>query len=367
MGSLKKLFSPFTLALVLAVVSTSVHAIPLIATVTGGSALLSYANRMVLDTNEVPDSRQGTAMPFISQFNSNYGVLVGVTATLTPGSSSTYLRADNFYNQNASGTARVSATWNGISGLNTSGLLNSATRDSSPNSTDGTSNTWSSISQTINDGADLNSWVGTGSLFSFVKTTLTADRDSGFFIARIGSSGDNNVETLTNLTSSYNVTYDYLNHAAASFDDGSSMTELTLDFGERNLGEVASIGFGLFNLTGDRVGLDLDFISGNGDTSVLTTDLIPFTSLAAGNHLDFLASFDTSNLGSFAATYVLDLSDENVGAPDSRYNFNDYLTLHVSGTVIEGSVLAAANAIPEPDMLALVAIGLLGFLGIRRQ
>lgn len=39
-----------------------------------------------------------------------------------------------------------------------------------------------------------------------------------------------------------------------------------------------------------------------------------------------------------------------------------YLTLNLSGTIIE----AVSAAVPEPNMFALVSIGLLGFLGIRR-
>jgi hypothetical protein len=57
------------------------------------------------------------------------------------------------------------------------------------------------------------------------------------------------------------------------------------------------------------------------------------------------------------------VSDANIGASASRYLFDNYLTLNLSGTVIEA---ASAAAVPEPDMLALVGIGLLGFLGIRR-
>ena len=46
----------------------------------------------------------------------------------------------------------------------------------------------------------------------------------------------------------------------------------------------------------------------------------------------------------------------------SCYIFDSYLTLNLSGTIIE----AVSAAVPEPNMFALVSIGLLGFLGIRR-
>lgn len=356
------------LALALAFASTGVQALVIDAIVTGGTTLLSGNKRSVQDNSGGPDSNYRAVNSSISRFDSSNGVLMGVNATLTPGNTSTFLRADG----NTGGIASVEAIWSGTTGtgLNKTEQLNLVTRNGGDGSTDSGDNSWAPLSQTITNGSNLNSWVGTGNLNTTVTTTLTADRtsSSGTFQARIGDSAANNDNDLKNLTASYSVEYQYLQHAAPSFDGNSTLTELTLNFGEVYQGDLVSeIGFSLFNLTGDRVGLDLDFFSGSGDTSILTTDLTTFAGLGAGENNDFHVAFDTTELGSFSATYVLDLSDADVGASSSRYAFNDYLTLNLTGTVVEQPVLAAAVAIPEPGMLALISAGLFGLLGLSRS
>ncbi|SDG83849.1 PEP-CTERM sorting domain-containing protein [Nitrosomonas sp. Nm132] len=367
MAPLRTPFKPVILAVALAF-SASVQAIPLTTTVTGGNILLSGANLSVSDSTTSSSfvNTSQSASPVISQFNSSYGVLTSVTATITPGSSSTYLRADG--STPTGGTATVSTIWHGIDGLNVSGALNTASKHNGPN--DGTSSSWLSPSQTITNSTALNSWVGSGSLNTQVDTSLIANRSHGglpgeTLTASISSSNVNNDPSyLTDLTTSYSLVYNYLQHAQASFAADSVVTELNLNFGHLYAGDpVASLSFNLFNLLGERAGLDLDLISGAGHTSVLTTNLTQFFGLEAGDNNDFLAFIDTSNPGTFNATYHLSLSDANIGASASRYLFDNYLTLNLSGTVIEA---ASAAAVPEPDMLALVGIGLLGFLGIRR-
>lgn len=360
---------PLVLALALAFTSTSVNAIPLSAAVTGEDTLLSGSNRNISDgttSSSFMNTIQSSNLA-ISQFDASKGVLTNVTATLTPGNSTTYLRADG--STPTSGVASVNATWNGIDGLNVSGVLNTAAKHNGPN--DGLSNVWLSLSQTIDDSADLDNWVGSGNLSTQLNTTLTANRGHGgmpseTLMASISSSNVNNdITHTTDLTASYSIVYDYLQHAQASFAADSVITELNLNFGNIYLETpAASLNFSLFNLLGERAGLDLDLISSEGHTSVLTTNLTQFSGLGAGDHNDFLAFINTANPGIFNATYHLSLSDANIGASSSRYIFDNYLTLNLSGTVIE---TIPAAAIPEPDMLALVGLGLLGFLGIKRR
>ena len=121
-------------------------------------------------------------------------------------------------------------------------------------------------------------------------------------------------------------------HAEASFSDSSDLDSLTIDFGSVPVGGVIETAFDLFNLEQTEnftADLDLDSISGLGDTDVLTTNLAAFNGLAAGQSDSFIASFDTSTLGDFSVTYTLMLSDEDLpGAQDQN------LVLNLLGEVV---------------------------------
>ena len=139
-----------------------------------------------------------------------------------------------------------------------------------------------------------------------------------------------------------NVSLSVLDHATPSFLGSSFADTLTLNFGQVNLGGLADMNFSLFNLegtTGFTAGLELDSISGSGDTSVLSTDLATFgggSALNAGDSGSFSAMFDTSNEGLFSATYTLSFSDEDLPGAMALGD----LTLMITGEV----VVAAENA-----------------------
>ena len=122
-----------------------------------------------------------------------------------------------------------------------------------------------------------------------------------------------------------------LDPARASFDAALVQETLTIDFGTQDVGGTVSSPFGLFNLENTinfTADLDLDSVSGVGDTTVLGSDLAAFTGLVAGTSTGFLASFDTSAVGSFSASYTLNLSDEDI--PGQTFQT---LTLNLIGEV----------------------------------
>jgi hypothetical protein len=133
------------------------------------------------------------------------------------------------------------------------------------------------------------------------------------------------------------------------------------------VGDTATLGFSLFNLgDANRVGLDLDGITGSGDLSALTTNLGLFSGLAQGTGINWLATLDTSNIGIFHASYLLRMSDADVGAASSRFAYN--LTLNLSGRVDEIPVQPVLfGEVSAPGTLALLGIGLTGLCLSRKN
>jgi hypothetical protein len=207
--------------------------------------------------------------------------------------------------------------------------------------------------------AGLNGFVGTGS--------ISVTREAATLTARQVNDAFTGVESTTSTVTwagSLSATYEYLLHADPTFGVGGS--SLTLDFGSVVQGaSVKPQGFSIVNAAGDRVDLDLDGFSSTGDVSQLFADLAGFSgTLAAGSSAGFFASFDTTSLGSFMSSYTLNLSDADVGAASSRASYT--MTLNLKGNVVAARQ-AVSNDVPEPGMLALASIGLLGLALTRRR
>jgi hypothetical protein len=308
----------------------------------------------------------------INQFDSTLGVLTGaaininstrtqniqVNSTDGPNNgNNSQVTAEGTGSSNASfsapGTSGTAATMN-ASGSCTGHRLEACTGAQT------TSSAATNLSGAVN-GASLDSYVGSGTVaLDRVASLLSATQSGPHF------TGTESTQYGVTWAGSINAIYGYLLHAAPSFDGNNAVLSLDLDFGNVYQGNSASLGFSIFNLANpDRVGLDLDGISGSGNTTALFTDLAQFADLAQGLHDGFTATMDTASLGSYAASYQLGLSDADVGAAASRSNYG--LLLNLKGNVIGlPSLVAADNTVPEPGALALVGVGFVG-LGMTRR
>ncbi len=133
-----------------------------------------------------------------------------------------------------------------------------------------------------------------------------------------------------------NLSLEVVNHAIPSFDTASVNDTLTLDFGSVELGSDApSLSFQFFNVALDpdfTADLEIDAFAGMGDTAQLTTDLVTLVgsnAIPGGGNATFDATLATACVGQFSATYLVQVSDEDlVGANSS------FMVLNLAGQVI---------------------------------
>jgi hypothetical protein len=196
----------------------------------------------------------------------------------------------------------------------------------------------------------LDDYVGSGAVTATLKATLSAnatrlDAPSGLVSATHGVVWAGNV----------GVTYASQAHAAPSFAAAAEVPTLVLDFGVLAPGAVVDLPFTVFNLAGDRVGLDLDAIAPDDATGPFSIGACTFTALAAGSGQQCFARLEAGGKRSYQALYTLRLSDADVGAPASR--FSNALTLDLRATVVP---------LPAPLLPLVAALGALGVVRRRR-
>lgn len=308
----------------------------------------------------------------VTQFDASVGVLTGATLNLDSTRQQTAtVTSTNGPNTGANTTVTTSGTGSSTVGLSAPGVSTTFSSISASDTctanrrgacSDGATTSSVSLTQLVAVSASaLDSYVG-GSTVSIAQTapSLSATQQTALF------TGTETTSYLLSWAGTLGVTYDYLLHAAPSFDAATAVLTLDLDFGTVDAGDAALLEFSLANLAGDRVGLDLDAISGSGDTDKFSTDLALFMALLAGDKLSYTAWLDTSVAGSFAASYLISLSDADVGAESSRFAYT--LVLNLFGSVREqGAGDLSVNSVPEPASLALLGASLLAVATLRRR
>ena len=187
--------------------------------------------------------------------------------------------------------------------------------------------------------------AGTGNAFVTGPQSLAVDVRLAGLASAGAKSGTITVDN-TDLTSasagqgsadgddSINVSAIVLDHSNASFDSFLDQNSLTIDLGSAAQGSGTVMqNYSVNNLVataGFTAKLDIDSVSGSGDTAALTTSAGPVTGIVAGSGQTFAASLDTTAAGSFSATYTLNISDENLPGDVSGTS----LTLTLMGQVI---------------------------------
>ncbi|MHB1037756.1 MAG: choice-of-anchor D domain-containing protein [Pirellulales bacterium] len=154
-------------------------------------------------------------------------------------------------------------------------------------------------------------------LASDASILLNVELDTTKAGAKSGTVTVQSPDSPLDLAETFRFTGTVLDHANASFDPWSNNNGWTLDFGTVAQGQTLKSRTlpRITNLPAESrltARLDLDSITGMGDTGVLTTNMAPFTNLEAGQSRSFDAFLDPSGLGDFWVNYQVLFSDEDL-------------------------------------------------------
>ena len=171
--------------------------------------------------------------------------------------------------------------------------------------------------------------------------------------------------------------YNYLAHGQVSFDPGTTNLAQTLNFGTWLAGSGPQTqSFDVYNrqlqpIAGNQISIDLNGVTGIGNTGALSTDLVGGVSLqnvAAGSSGSGTATFDTSATGSYSAQYTLGFGDDSAApgaAPASLFGSttpvvgsNYIATLDLVGSVVDHAAPSFTNVSNPLDAVTDLALAM---------
>lgn len=148
----------------------------------------------------------------------------------------------------------------------------------------------------------------------------------------------------------FNVSLAVLDHPLASFSFNIEQRERVIDFGILPIGsDTQSWASSLTNLAAFgapefAANLDLDGVTGVGETGAFQVDLAPFSGLEQGDFVAFDSLFFPDTVGQFAATYTLNLSDEDLPGEQTQQ-----LTLSLMAQAILAGDFNRDNVVDAAD------------------
>jgi len=213
----------------------------------------------------------------------------------------------------------------------------------------------------VGSGTGSDDALGGGSVHQILLSTSTIGLASGTVSVQATS------PQAANASVSQVVAMSVLEHAGASFLSGSTTTTLDVDFGTltQGTGPASRIG-GLFNRAGAlgnawTAKLDLDGIMPAVPGGIFSTTLTPFASLTSGSSRSFGVSMLSTTTGSFAGSYTLSVSDEDLAGATSRA-----MTLTMRGSVVSPATVVLDVVSGSQTQLALGFAGITGTAAVTK-
>ena len=186
---------------------------------------------------------------------------------------------------------------------------------------------------------DVDDPMGGGNVHAVALDTATVGLQVGNLF--VGTTSVQVPDSILN----FDIAYDVVQHANASFNAAHNQDTLTIDLGSFPLDSgrgVQSIGYDIFNLSTRpdfTASLALYLSAAEGDVSVLSAS-IDSSTLAAGRGVELVAVLRTDEVGEFESTWTIATADEDL--PGGAVG--DDLILRLTGSVTQPSLLEAGDA-----------------------